>query len=356
MPDPLWINAFEGAPAYNAAELRQAMALALTYDGRLLGGRAGVRPGGNAMRVSLSGATLTVQPGVACVDPGLSSPQGPYWVALPVAETHALAAAVPGAARRDSVVLRVYDHDEDASGLRLARSEYLQGVPGSGVEPPLPAGCNLLSTIDVPALGGGSAVVSDRRFYTAAAGGIVPVTAAGDYLPGSAGRYRDRLDTGDLERDNGSAWETVASPGAYSDWTQVTPPTLTWTAATTNPVLGNGAATLRHKKVGRTVNVQLKLFCGTGTTFGAGAWQLGGWPAQLDRSQSDIVLYGAAIDASQNAPYPITAQLTTSGSVAVPRMGGHSATGAFGLVSATHPFTWASGDVLTLSGTYQSAA
>jgi len=174
--DPLWINASAGAPAYSAAEMRQAMGLAVMYDGRNMGVRKGVRPGGNQLFVSLAGSTITVQPGLCALDPALTTPQGSYWVAIPVAETHTLTAADPTNPRKDIVVARVYDHDEDASGLRLARSEYLVGTPaGSPAEPALPASAIKLALIDVPASGGGAAVVTDRRTSTVATGGILPV-------------------------------------------------------------------------------------------------------------------------------------------------------------------------------------
>jgi hypothetical protein len=176
--DPLWINASSGSPAYSANELRQAMALGLQYGGRNLGARQGVRPGGNQLQVSLAGSTITVQPGVACVDPALNTPQGPYWVAIPAAETHTLTAADATNPRKDIVTLRVYDHDEDASGLRLARTEYTAGTPNpSPAEPSVPAGAIRLATIDVPA-SPGAAVVTNNALSAVAAGGILPVASA----------------------------------------------------------------------------------------------------------------------------------------------------------------------------------
>lgn len=173
--DPLWINASAGAPAYSANELRQAHVLPLQYNGRVFGGRAGVRPGGNALQTSIAGSTITVRAGVACVDPGLTTTQGSYWVALPADETHSLTAAA-GQPRKDITVLRVYDHDEDSSGLRTARSEYIAGTPaGSPSEPAVPSGAMKLSTIDVPASGGGSPVVTMNFAWTVATGGILPV-------------------------------------------------------------------------------------------------------------------------------------------------------------------------------------
>jgi hypothetical protein len=229
--DPLWINASGGAPAYSANEMRQAMALALMYDGRLLGGRQGVRPGGAQLQVSLGGSTISVQPGVACVDPGLSTPQGPYWVAIPATETATLTPADATNPRKDIVVARVYDNDEDSSGLRLARTEYIAGTPAaSPSRPATPAGAMRLATIDVPASGGGSAVVTDERPFTVAPGGIVPVRAASDLAAAVAGRYRHRLDINMLEVDTGSAWVPVGYRGIIA-WGQRTTASSTTTAA-----------------------------------------------------------------------------------------------------------------------------
>jgi hypothetical protein len=178
VPDALWMNcpATGGAPEYTAAELRQDMAFAGLWGGRDLGARQGVRPGGSQWGVTLAGTTLTVAPGVGLVDPGLTIPQGPYWVALPAAETHTLTPAHATSARKDIVVVRVYDHDEDGSGLRVARSEYLTGVAGpSPAEPAVPAGALRIAGIDVPASGGGNPAVTSAPPYTVAPGGLLPV-------------------------------------------------------------------------------------------------------------------------------------------------------------------------------------
>lgn len=209
MADPLWINANAGAPAYTAAELRQAMALVLQYNGRAMGARGGVRPGGTQLQVSLAGSTITVQPGVACIDPGLTTPQGPYWVALPAAETPGpLAAADATNPRKDIVIARVYDNDEDSSGLRLARSEYIAGTAAaSPAEPAVPAGAIRLATIDVPASPGAPAV-TDRRPFVVAAGGILPVRdqAERDALSAHSGLHVWRLDLRRVERHDGTSW------------------------------------------------------------------------------------------------------------------------------------------------------
>ena len=209
MADPLWINASAGSPAYSAGELRQAMALALTYGGRAMGARGGVRPGGTQLQVTLAGSVITVRAGVACVDPGLTTPQGPYWVAVPADETPGpLAGADATNPRKDIVILRVYDHDEDSSGLRTARSEYIPGIAGaSPTEPAVPAGAIRLATIDVPA-SPGAAAVTDRRPFTVAPGGILPVRdqAERDALPAYSGLHVWRLDLRREEHHDGTSW------------------------------------------------------------------------------------------------------------------------------------------------------
>jgi hypothetical protein len=210
MPDPLWINCPpSGGPQYTAAELRQDMAFGGMWGGRSMGARQGVRPGGTQWNVTLSGTTITVWAGVGIVDPGLSQGQGPYWVALPADETAALVAAHATSPRKDIVVVRVYDTDEDGSGLRLARSEYIPGVAApSPSEPAVPAGSVKVATIDVPAQGGGSPVVTMNSPYTVAPGGVLPVRNVTELtgVTGYPGMAAYVLDGTGLVIWSGSAW------------------------------------------------------------------------------------------------------------------------------------------------------
>lgn len=229
MPDVLWTDASAGAPAYDSAELRRLHALPMQYNGRTLGARAGVRPGGNALETSIAGSTITVRAGVGLVDPALTTAQGPYWVALPADETHTLTAAHATLARKDITVLRVYDHTEDSSGLRLGRSEYVVGTAGSGSIPTIPAGSFKLSTIDVPASGGGSPVVTLDFPFTVASGGLLPVrseaerTALVTPYDGCAIYRRDR---DWIEVYDGAGWEVqgTAVVSSFADLSAITSP------------------------------------------------------------------------------------------------------------------------------------
>jgi hypothetical protein len=210
--DPLWMNCpSPGAPPqYTAAELRQAMALAAVYGGRNLGGRQGVRPGGTQWGVTLSGSTITVDTGVGLVDPGLTTGQGPYWMPLPATETQTLAAAHATLPRKDIIVIAIHDTDEDASGLRTGRSEYIQGTASATpTEPAVPAGSVKIATIDVPASGGGSAVVTQNAPYTVSPGGVLPVRNAAEVaaVVAAPGMLLFRLDTLELLAWTGAAFQ-----------------------------------------------------------------------------------------------------------------------------------------------------
>jgi hypothetical protein len=214
---PAWINASAGAPAYSASELRQSHVLAFAFGGRTFGGRAGIRPGGTQLVVQYANPTITVKAGVALVDDASwSSTRASYWVMLPADETFTATAANGTNPRKDILVLRVYDHDEDASGLRLARSEYIVGTPAaSPAEPAVPAGAIKLAVLDVPNTGGGglaSAVVTNTAKYTAATGGVIPIRDATDEatLTPYAGLATYRLDDSGgsaLRVYDGSAWD-----------------------------------------------------------------------------------------------------------------------------------------------------
>jgi hypothetical protein len=214
--DPLAINASAGAPAYSAAEMRRLLALATMYNGRNLGGKPGVRPGGNQLNVTLVSSTITVATGLALVeDSGFTTTRGPYWVAVDTAATLTLTAANATNPRKDIVYLRVYDTDEDSSGFRQAIPEYLAGTAApSPAEPALPAGSIKLATIDVPQSGGGAAAVTMNFLYTVANGGILPVrtTTERDALSVSEGQAAYVLAGGGgdaLYVYDGAAWDYV---------------------------------------------------------------------------------------------------------------------------------------------------
>jgi len=86
--------------------------------------------------------------------------------------------------------------------------------------------------------------------------------------------------------------------GAWSAYTPV------WTAATTNPVLGNGTLTGWYKQLpDKTVHLDITLTAGTTTTFGSGVMKLS-LPVASDQS---LVYHGSGQGASgaSGNPYPV---------------------------------------------------
>ena len=63
--------------------------------------------------------------------------------------------------------------------------------------------------------------------------------------------------------------QPTAVAAAIGPWQTYTP---VWTAATTNPVLGNGSITGKYRRVGDCVEIEVELLTGSTTTFGSGAY------------------------------------------------------------------------------------
>ncbi|MGW0785746.1 hypothetical protein [Streptomyces sp. NPDC002913] len=134
----------------------------------------------------------------------------------------------------------------------------------------------------------------------------------------------------------------------FDAWTTYTP---TWTGATTNPVLGNGAITGRYIKWGRTVIASVQITMGSTTTYGSGAYTIG---VPFPAASATVAYIGSA---------RLSGTDTWLGHVLL----GQGATGATatfsatatntrgGNMSGTVPETLAAGAILRFTITYQSA-
>ena len=168
-----------------ANSIRADMALPIMYGGRNIGARQGIRPGGNPFNLTIVGSTLTVQPGVMLFDPAWNSTQGPYWWGMTSAWGGTLQAP-DASTRRDVIVAEILDDNPDGNpgdGAKLARVRY---IAGTAAEPTLTQNQMRLWSIEVPPAS--SAVQTDRRRYTVAAGGVLdlPDAASMDALPSPA--------------------------------------------------------------------------------------------------------------------------------------------------------------------------
>lgn len=130
-------------------------------------------------------------------------------------------------------------------------------------------------------------------------------------------------------------------------WTSYTP---TWTAATTNPAIGNGTITGRYKQIGKLCTASFQLSAGSTTTFGAGAYTIG---LPVIAANSVVGFLGVA---------RLTGTDTWIGQISIGAggSGGNvtfpaSSTNTRGAnASATSPETWIATSVLRGTVTYQT--
>ncbi|MFM9542331.1 hypothetical protein [Streptomyces turgidiscabies] len=135
----------------------------------------------------------------------------------------------------------------------------------------------------------------------------------------------------------------------FAAWTSYTP---TWTAATSNPALGNGTLVGRYIKWGRTVLFHVNLVMGSTTTYGSGAYSF------------DV----PATSANAGATFVGTAQLAATlrwagqtliipnASVLTVFLSTSNANPTLTPMTGTAPVTLASTNQLRITGTYETAA
>jgi hypothetical protein len=148
--------------------------------------------------------------------------------------------------------------------------------------------------------------------------------------------------------DTSLLWLDTAATAVGVDldvWTVYTP---TWTAATTNPVLGNGSLVGRYKQIGEVVHFTMQLAIGSTTTLGTSYWRF----TLPVTAQNTNYLFTAFINDNGTTFYQAMAVgETTSGfTLVVNTLNANSV-----VVSSTSPLAWTSGDTLTVSGTYEAA-
>lgn len=130
-------------------------------------------------------------------------------------------------------------------------------------------------------------------------------------------------------------------------WTAYTP---TWTASV-NPAIGNGTLTGAYRKIGKTLDVRIRMTAGSTTTFGTGDWRFA-LPAGV-----------AAVGATglwQVCP-AYAQDASTSNYIGAARIDGAgttffiSSSAVAANWSAAAPFSWGNADFLTITGTIEVA-
>lgn len=135
---------------------------------------------------------------------------------------------------------------------------------------------------------------------------------------------------------------TGNSNPAIADWTP------TWTAVTTNPVLGDGILTGRSQQIGKWVTGTLRLVIGSTTTFGTGAWEFD-LPVAASLAFDHVIGTVHIEDSGTGFHTAVAIWNDTDSLINIIDSGGA------GKADVTTPITWANGDILTITFAYEVA-
>ena len=131
--------------------------------------------------------------------------------------------------------------------------------------------------------------------------------------------------------------------------------TVSWTASTTNPAIGNGTLTGRYIVIGKLCTYVLGMIMGSTTTYGSGNWAFS-LPINAVNI-AGINFYGFAhLRDTGVATYERIVQIQPNDSVSKINLFFDPTQGSnLYNISATVPFTWGENDVLGIQITYEVA-
>jgi hypothetical protein len=250
-------------------------------------------------------------------------------------------------ARKDIIIARVYDAIDDTGSQNQFTIEVVTGTPAaSPSRPAAPSQSTILAELLIPAASTTvtNANITDLRIQTVALGGVLPVadSSAVPLTPYSGMKiYRIDLKT-ELIWD-GTAWQAIP----YGGWSSYTP---SWTAATTNPSLGNGSATGRVMQIGKMVHFAAHIVAGSTTTYGSGQYRIS-LPVNARTGNPQQLVQTRLWDNSASQAYAGQSVLSST-YVSLSTQGVNADSDN---VTPTVPFTFANGDELIACGAYEAA-
>lgn len=169
-------------------------------------------------------------------------------------------------------------------------------------------------------------------------------TALGFVKPGSQNEPADGFGAIGALADSVDVYATARVENLYAAWTSYTP---TWSGG--SPTIGNGTLTGKYWQVGKTVHYRIELTAGSTSTYGSGTWNfaLPATPAATVVAES-IIGNGVVFDSSAPARLGVFVRFAGTTVTLV-----RSDTGA--AVSNSAPYAWATGDRVSIAGTYEAA-
>jgi hypothetical protein len=134
-------------------------------------------------------------------------------------------------------------------------------------------------------------------------------------------------------------------------WTAYTP---IWTAASSNPSIGDGSLQGWYKVIGKTCFVRGNIVIGSTTTFGSGEWYVS---MPFTASNADAILMTANLLDNGTAWYNAVLNGARAGYDYKTAIQYQAAGGTALDVNATQPFTWSTtnGDRFIWNGSYEIA-
>lgn len=149
----------------------------------------------------------------------------------------------------------------------------------------------------------------------------------------------------------GSVWETIFSPGPWTPWVP------TWGAVTgTQPVLGNGSIAGRYQRIGKTVHFVITLLMGSTSTYPTIQWYITlPFPAMVSVPALIPVFHGRIFDNSVGTAFLATAHAQNPAYMALETQSSVSPAAGTDVMRQGFPITWATGDAIYFSGTYEAA-
>lgn len=204
-----------------AEDHRFALAADMVPAG-VLDARSGVLPAGGASTPadlqSVSALQALITPFQAFIDGTSASMQSGYRFTSDASVTLTFDAGDGANPRIDLVVAQVRDSAYDTSGTQTGTVEIVKGTPaGTPAAPAVPASSIPLWQVLVPANASGANAINfttartDRRFYTAARGGVFPVasdTERNAITSPYSGMAVWRTDSKQVQVYDGAAWQT----------------------------------------------------------------------------------------------------------------------------------------------------
>ena len=133
-------------------------------------------------------------------------------------------------------------------------------------------------------------------------------------------------------------------------WTPYTP---IWTCDGTAPAIGDGTLTGAYIAAGKLIHFWATLTAGTTTTYGTSNWRL-----SLPVNEKPIrwTFPGNCRDVSALNTYPMAGEWDGGTGTIVMRLWPTTAGSTWRIFNGgTIPFTWAAGDLLNISGSYEAA-